>query len=42
MTVIGILFGKDSWMIRVSRGHPTDLLSCWELVYAIWGLLRHR
>ena len=27
MTVIGILFGKDSWMIRVSRGHPTDLLS---------------
>jgi len=38
--MIGILFEKDSWMIRVSQGHPTDLLSCWELVYAIKGLLR--
>ena len=38
MTVIGILFVKDSWMIRVSRGHPTDLLSCWELVYT-WQTL---
>ena len=36
--MIGILFEKESWMIQVSRGHPTDLLSCWELVYAIRGL----
>ena len=33
MSVIGILFKKESWMIQVSRGHPTNLLSCWELVY---------
>ena len=37
MSVIGILFEKESWMIRVSRGHLTDLLSCWELMYAIKG-----